>query len=213
MSGLPPQFNLDFSHISKESENQKMPPLAINKEGTQQKTKLLNLGGPKPDQNAATLQPKSQPGKTRLLLQAANQLGSTFAKQSKDDDSDVDLDDDLQEIPIGKDDANSNPPSATVIEAPKVQMAQLPELQDDNDDDEQKSSSKYSLLYDLMLTPDQYNEDSDTEWTYKSFIRQFAKKEANLDDDNDIDTGEDYQEEEDDNIIGEEEENLEEDDD
>ena len=210
MSGLPQQLNLDFSSIQK-GESPNMPPLNIANNTVSGTKKLLNLKGGKPDSTAN----QTTTGK-RLLQNPTKLLTNIVNKSLNDDDSDVDLDDDLQQIPLGKEEAKTTP-EPTAIEAPKLQISNLPALQDEENEDDQKASSKYSLLYDLLLTPEQYAENYESEWTYKSFIRQFAKNEAAQDGtltsfNDDSDNNEEEEEEAYEEDISDEDEEEEEDD-
>ena len=92
------------------------------------------------------------------------------------DSSDVDLDMELEQIPVAKDDERPKDDNEPVVVSQVIQMTQLPDL--DDDDEAPQEKSKLSILYDLLLTPEQCEEPPD-EWNYKSFIREFAKSETN----------------------------------
>ena len=101
---------------------------------------------------------------------------SAFELTESDSSSDIDFDIDMESIPVGKEkqtDAQSD-----TFEPPSEQPAPLPELEDSDDDEQVRSSSnKLNLLYDFLLTQEQCV-DPLTEWTYKSFIKEFSMAEA-----------------------------------
>lgn len=198
MTGLPPGFKLNLTSIHKnanapryEKEVDEADPPKLPQ------PKLLNQD----IKRGATLQNNPRPAVTGAVRQSTTLARKNLVIQSSDSDSDFDID--LVSVPVGKENPEEmleQPPD--VVEAPMVQVSQLPELDVDDDDDFQGQGKghKFSLLHDLLLSQDLADEPSD-EWTYRSFIKQFANSEAsqeNADDDDDGDyelTEDEYEDE------------------
>ena len=168
-TGLPPNFRLNLTGLQKKVASPEKP----EEENKQ------------PQQN---IQSDAKPNKT--IQPRGRLVNTTVARknlvvQSDSDESDFDLD--LESIPVGKEQAEPVKEEVTEeIEAPTVQISQLPELDDEDDDLQmQGQNTKMSLLYDLLLNFDYVDEPSE-EWSYRQFIKQFANSEAsqeNADDD------------------------------
>ncbi|OHS99391.1 hypothetical protein TRFO_34163 [Tritrichomonas foetus] len=181
MTGLP-NFRLNLSDIQKKvnSPNKVAPPDDISD---------------KPPENThndvkrnQTIQPRQRPGQGQSLRGTTTLARKNLVIQSSSDESDFDLD--LESIPVGKEVVEE--PKDEVpdeVEAPVVQVSQLPELDVEDDDELQihGQGNKLAILYDLLLGPDQVEEPPE-EWSYRQFIKQFANSEAsqeNVDDDGD----------------------------
>ena len=185
MTGLPPGFKLNLTSIHKnanapryEKEVDEADPPKLPQ------PKLLNQD----IKRGATLQNNPRPAVTGAVRQSATLARKNLVIQSSDSDSDFDID--LVSVPVGKENPEEmleQPPD--VVEAPMVQVSQLPELDVDDDDDFQGQGKghKLSILHDLLLPQDLADEPPE-EWSYRTFIKQFANSEAsqeNADDDDD----------------------------
>ena len=88
-----------------------------------------------------------------------------------------------------------------VVEAPAIQVSQLPDFDADDDDfGMQGEGNKFAILQDLLLAQEDAEEPPD-EWSYRKFIKQFANSEASQENVSDGDEEDDYEidsEEEDD---------------
>ena len=182
-----PKFNLNLSEITKNQNQQNESNNSTQNQTNQNQTQSTT--------SPTRTRTRQRPTRTRNPAVARKNL----VIESSDSSSDIELDADIAQIPIGKDD--TTPAKAEEAEeAPVVQINALPELEDDDDDEDDgkgKEKNKLSLLFDLLLTQDQC-EEPDEEWNYKEFIKQYARTEAQ-EDGNDI-------EEEDEIDYGEEEE-------
>ena len=141
-----------------------------------------------------TIQPaRKRPEPTRASVNRKNLV------VNNSDSSDEDLDLDLVTIGIGKAEQKEEPKDEE-IQGPVTQMSVLPDLDDGDDMDDEAGGEKstFSLLYDFLLTPEQYDEPPG-EWSYAKFIKSFARNEANAEDNDDEEDGDDelYDNEED----------------
>ena len=169
MAGLPPNFRLNLTAIQKN----------VNKQDDEEKAKqpapqLLNQDLKK----GATVQTRPRPA-----VQGGSRQSTTLARKNlviQESDSDSDLDLDLESVPVGKEVPEAPPEQPPdVVEAPMIQVSHLPELDVDDDDDfaGQNEGNKLAILQDLLLTQDQADEPPE-EWSYRTFIKQFANSEA-----------------------------------
>ena len=167
-NGLPPNFNLNLSQVVKNQiheDSGELPPTPTNQNSSQTRSRTRQ----RPTRRNA---PRNQ---KNLVL------------ENSDSSSDIDLDEDLAQIPAGKEEATVEKEPETIPEQ-IAQINVLPDLEDDDDDDEGgKDKNKLSLLYDLLLTVDQC-EEPEEQWNYKEFIKEYAKTEAQED-------GSDFEEE------------------
>lgn len=178
-----PAFHLNLSEIAKAIPAQidDLPPIPTKDEVD----------------NSRTIQPaRKRPGPTRASIARKG-----FAQEdSESSDSDFD---DLIALPVGKavekvekvdDDIHDTVP----------QMAALPDLEDNSDDERIGEKSNINILYDFLLTPEQFDEPP-IEWTFSKFVKSFAKNEAN--------NGEGDMDDEEEDLMYEEEEDYDDDDD
>lgn len=192
MTGLPSKFMLNLTAIQKNTTAARYEKEVDDAElpAKLPPTKLLNQD----IKRGATVQqtnPRPAPAVSGAVRQSTTLARKNLVIQSSDSDgSDFDLD--LESVPVGKENPE-DPPDQTpdVVEAPMVQVSQLPELEVDDDDDFQGQGKghKLSILHDLLLAQDLADEPPD-EWSYRTFIKQFANSEAsqeNADDDEDDD--------------------------
>jgi hypothetical protein len=188
-TGLPPNFRLNLTGIGKKTAEavagdapERPPP-------------------PKPDQpppiakhpRGATVQPPSRPAPAEPTRNATTLTRKNLVVGSESSDDD-DLDLDLEMIPVGKEDpAAKDDAAAEAIEAPSIQVSNLPDLVVDDDEDMPGSgeAGKLSLLQDLLLSAELADEPPD-EWTYRQFIKQFANSEASQEGPEGEDEGDDY---------------------
>jgi hypothetical protein len=174
-AGLPPNFRINLTGVRKGpgapgGDNEAADGLA----GMPQLPELMGGGG------GLTVQPLRRAAPEPV---ASMRGGTTLARknlvvQSDSDDSDFGAE--LQSIPVGKDlPVEPVADGPELVEAPVIQMSQLPELNVDDDEDFrlQGDRSKLSILQDLLLTQDIVEEGTD-EWNYRTFIKQFANSEA-----------------------------------
>ena len=106
----------------------------------------------------------------------SKQQQSIFEITESDSSSDIDLDLDMESIPVGKEKQNDG--QSDSIETPAEQENQVPELEDSDDEEQVRTTgNKLGLPYDFILTHDTCNESLD-EWTYRSFMKEFAIAEA-----------------------------------
>lgn len=194
-AGLPPNFRLNLTAIQKNAQT-----LSNQQEAPPEEAAPAPAPAPEKRRLIQTIQPQEK----RPAQQAAPARQSTtlarknLVVQSSDSDSDFDLD--LESIPVGKEAPDEKKEvEPETIEAPTVQVSQLPELEDSDDDELQVhgEGSKLSLLYDLLLSQEQVKEEND-EWSYRSFIKQFAISEA-AEDNNEADDSEEEEDFEEDN--------------
>ena len=166
-----PVFHLNLSGISKAPPMlDDLPPIPTKDE---------------PEMNK-TIQPaRKRPEPTRASINRKNLV----VDNSESSDEDLDLD--LVSIPIGKQEEKEEPKEEE-IQGPITQVSVLPDLDDGDDGDEDQPGEKsgFSLLYDFLLAPEQY-EEPPGEWSYSKFIKSFARNEANADDDSDEEYDED----------------------
>ncbi|KAK8838669.1 hypothetical protein M9Y10_032706 [Tritrichomonas musculus] len=109
-------------------------------------------------------------GKKPKLQQSVFEITESYSS------SDIDLDLDMESIPVGKEKQNDG--QSDSIETPAEQENQVPELEDSDDEEQVRTTgNKLGLLYDFLLTQEQCNESLD-EWTYRSFMKEFAIAEA-----------------------------------
>lgn len=117
------------------------------------------------------------PMKQRLLSSGKKpNLQASVFEITDSNSSDIDFDLDMESIPVGKEKQNDGQSDST--EVPAEQTQQVPELEDSDDEEQVRTSGhKLGLLYDFLLTQEQCNEPLD-EWTYRSFMKEFASTEA-----------------------------------
>jgi len=179
-TGLPPKLRLDLSLVQKNDR-------------TDNADKLPNPGVSEPPK--VNTQNVANPGRS---IRASFALGAQNLLNNEDD-SDVELDLDIEQLPVIKAGEPTRKDTNPDLPAPVMQIGQLPVLDDDDDDEEglPQEKNKLSILYDLILTPEQSEEPPD-EWNYRTFIKELAKSEAAEDaDDDDGLCEEDYYDEED----------------
>lgn len=110
--------------------------------------------------------------------------------------SDSSSDFDLESIPVGKEDSVTEAITDDVVDAPAIQVSNLPDLKVDEDiyEDEDGDGNRYGILEELLLPPDLIDEPPD-QWSYRGFMKQLAKAQAAQDDYLDDDEEEDDDEE------------------
>lgn len=185
-TGLPPNFRLNLTALQKKPTSpEKNPPSDDEQEKPPENVAANNV------KRGQTIQPRPRPGGANALRGTTTLARKNLVLQSSsDDESDLDLE--LESIPVGKESPEKPKEDASEeVEAPVVQVSQLPELDVDDDDELQihGQGNKYSILYDLLLTPDMVEEPPE-EWSYKQFIKQFANSEAAQDN---ADEGDEYE--------------------
>jgi hypothetical protein len=110
-------------------------------------------------------------------------VSTTLARKNLVLGSDSSSEDDLglELIPVGKDDPSEKADAVPdIIEAPAVAISHLPDLidrEDEDDSPEEGQTDKLSLLQEMLLPQELVDEPNDV-WSYRSFIKQFAKSEA-----------------------------------
>jgi hypothetical protein len=178
--GLPPNFRLNLTGIQKNAT----PAAPEQPEEPAGAPKQIRVNLKHNLQHGTTVQPKPKPVESKGRPGDVGAVSTTLSRKNLviHSDSSEDSDLDLESIPIG---AEEPPEKADmgldVIEAPTIQVSQLPDLVDDDDDEgEVRGENKLSLLQDLLLSPELVDEPPD-EWTYKTFIRMFQKSEADED--------------------------------
>jgi hypothetical protein len=185
MTALPPNFRLDLTALQKRTtpagDNPAPAGAAASKPGTVPPVIQQAL------QKGATVQARPRPAVVEGARQGTTLARKNLVIQSSDSESDLDLE--LEQIPVGTEDSEAKADVPDIIEAPVIQVSQLPELEDEDDEFHSHGESKLSLLQDLLLTPDLADEPPD-EWTYRKFIKQFAKSEASQEDGEDDGEGE-----------------------
>ena len=149
--------------------------------------------------NLSAVKKMAQEGMNYDSDEDKNQLSKTTVPIRKPQDSDSsDVDDDLVAIPIGdqNEEEEKKEPNNDVA-APTIQISQLPEVEDSDDEDIKggEDGQKLGLLFDLLLPKDECQEDNE-EWSFKSFIKKFAKTEANDVEDGFLEYEEEEEEEE-----------------
>lgn len=120
----------------------------------------------------------STPMKQKLLASGKKSKlqKSVFEITDSGSSSDIEFDMDMESIPVGKEKQNED--KSESIETPAEQTQQVPELEDSDDEEQVRTNGhKLGLLYDFLLTQEQCNEPLD-EWTYRSFMKEFASTEA-----------------------------------
>ena len=186
--GLPPNFKLNLTGIKKNANTLLSPPTELPNDSKDD--------SPKPEQkrptklisddvkSGATLNNKARPGATRP---GASLARKNLVIQSSSDESDFDLD--LESIPVGKEQPEEPaPPPVEEVDAPVVQVSQLPEIDVDDDDELQihGEGNKLSIINDLLLSYEMVDEPPE-EWSYRLFIKQFANSEASQENANEYD--------------------------
>ena len=185
-TGLPPNFRLNLTALQKKPTSpEKNQPSDDEQEKPPENVAANNV------KRGNTIQPRPRPGQANALRGTTTLARKNLVLQSSSDDE-RDLDLELESIPVGKESPEKQKEDASEeVEAPVVQVSQLPELDVDDDDELQihGQGNKYSILYDLLLTPDMVEEPPE-EWSYRQFIKQFANSEAAQDN---ADEGEEYE--------------------
>ena len=183
MTGLPPNFRLNLTQLQKKASSpEKEPPQDDYPENPPENVANNNV------KRGGVIPPRVRPGQNALRGTATLARKNLVLQSDSDDDDDEDLE--LESIPVGKE--AIEPQKEDIqdeVEAPVVQVSHLPELDVDEDDEYQSQGqgNKYSILYDLLISPEQADEPPE-EWSYRQFIKQFANSEAaqeNADDDGD----------------------------
>lgn len=183
MTGLPPGFRLNLTGVRKN--------LNQSDEQGQDQPKL-----PPPDflvadlKKGATVQPNPRPSAQGASRQSTTLARKNLVIQSSDSDSDLDLD--LESVPVGKEvPEEQKEQPLDVVEAPMIQVSNLPEFDADDDDfGGQGEGNKFAILQDLLLAQEDAEEPPD-EWSYRKFIKQFANSEASQENVSDGDDEED----------------------
>lgn len=182
--GLEGKLRLDLTNVQKNDDLDKLdelPPIptieSIAKEEHNQLSQTtINhpRQRPVPQRNSQTIN-----NKRNLII------------NHSESSSDIDLDIDLEQIPVYAGEVREEKEESDHDVGPVIQGSQLPELEDDDDGEEGHEKDKLSLLYDLLLTHEQCEEPPD-EWSYKTFIKEFAKSEAAEDNNDSDDVEEEY---------------------
>lgn len=121
---------------------------------------------------ATPLKQKLMSGKKPKLQQSVFEITDSGSSS----DIDIDMDMDMESVPVGKEKQNDG--QSDTVEVPAEQTQQVPELEDSDDEEQVRTNGhKLGLLYDFLLTQEQCNEPLD-EWTYRSFMKEFASTEA-----------------------------------
>jgi hypothetical protein len=176
-SGLPPHFKLNLTGISKTPTTTQPPP---QEEAVEAPPRPARPGGSllKAEiKKGATVQPPTRPSndgvrQTTTLARKNLVIGS---ESSSDDDLGIEL------IPFGQEDPEDKADTVPdIIDAPAIAVTQLPDLNVGDDDEEGQGTGeagKFSLLQDMLLTLELADEPPDA-WSYRRFIRQFARSET-----------------------------------
>lgn len=185
MTGLPPGFRLNLTGVRKN--------LNQGDEQGQDQPKL-----PPPDflaadlKKGATVQSKPRPSPQAGARQSTTIARKNLVIQSSESDSEIDLD--LESVPVGKEVPEEEKEQVLdVVEAPAIQVSQLPDFDADDDDfGMQGEGNKFAILQDLLLAQEDAEEPPD-EWSYRKFIKQFANSEASQENVSDGDEEDDYE--------------------
>ncbi|KAH0791091.1 hypothetical protein GPJ56_004996 [Histomonas meleagridis] len=169
--GLPPNFRLNLTAIQKNTRT-------TNEQHESSEVEEKKI--PAQPKKASTIVPPRQSVLNATRQSTTLSRKNLIVESSSDDTDDFDLD--IATVPVGQEEAKNEPEITDDIAiAPSIQVNQLPEFDDGNDDFQQNGqNNKFSIIYDLLLTPEQVEEPLE-EWSYRTFIKQFANSEANQD--------------------------------
>lgn len=168
-----PKLSLNLTNITKNQQDNNLddlPPIPAKDSMDQTQ------------QPARPTRQRPQPVRNTMTLNKKN-----LVVNNDSDSSDID-DFDIETVPVGDAPEKVEKEPDADTPGPIAQVSQLPDFAEDSDDDEGqgREKNKLSLLYDFLLTQDQCDEPQD-EWTYKGFIKDYAKSEAREDNNGDSD--------------------------